>query len=126
MFGQAPQPPPLPPFCFQLPRLWTLIARIASTPALIHDRSASLVLWALFDTAGDRLLQVYGKQVAKLVKTIGARCNQDGLGGVGEEMLVGGKAGKEGRPDRARLGLLLEKWMKEGKVGDPSGREVDP
>ncbi|KAG8912938.1 hypothetical protein FRC01_004824, partial [Tulasnella sp. 417] len=126
VFGQAPQPPPFPPYYFQLPRLWTLIARIASTPALIHDRSASLVLVAVIDTAGDRLLQTYGKQVVKLVKTIGARCSQDGLVGVGEEMLVGGKAGKEGRPDRARLGLLLEKWMKEGKVGDPSGREVDP
>lgn len=123
VFGQAPQES-FPPYCFQLPRLWTLIARIASTPALIYDRSAPLVLFALIDTAGDRLLQAYGKQVVKLVKTIGARCSQDGLVGVEEEMLVGGKAGKEGRPDRARLGLLLEKWMKEGKVGDPSGREV--
>ncbi|KAG9016023.1 hypothetical protein FRB90_003815 [Tulasnella sp. 427] len=126
VFGQAPQPPPFPPYCFQLPRLWTLLARIASTPALIHDRSASLVLVALINTAGDRLMQVYGKQVVKLVKTIGARCHQDGPVGVNEDMLVGGKAGKEGRPDRARLGLLLEKWMKEGKVGDPSGRDVGP
>jgi len=103
------------PYHFQLPRLWTLLARIATTAPLIYDRTAPQVLYALIETAGDRLLEVYGKQVVKMMKTIGKRC----VMADGDEVV----GGKDGKASRVRLGLLLDKWQKEGKVGGV-GRDV--
>ncbi|KAG8905447.1 hypothetical protein FRB99_008944 [Tulasnella sp. 403] len=103
---------------FQIPRLWTLLARLVSTPQLVADRALPQVLYALIETGGDRLLEVYGRQVIKMMKTVGKRCMTEGP----EEELIGGKDGKGAR---VRLGLLLEKWQKEGKVAS-TGRDIGP
>jgi len=114
--GFAQPAPSSLPYSFQLPRLWTLLARISSTPQLIYDRAAPQIIYALVETAGDKLLEVYGKQVIKMMKTIGKRCVMDD----GDEVV----GGREGKAARVRLGLLLDKWAKEGKVGGV-GREVE-
>jgi len=49
------------------------------------------------------------------MKTIGKRC----VMADGDEVV----GGKDGKASRVRLGLLLDKWQKEGKVGGV-GRDV--
>ncbi|KAG8938028.1 hypothetical protein FRC03_007704 [Tulasnella sp. 419] len=127
--GFAPPPYIIPaPYAFQLPRLWTLLSRILSTPRLLEDPSAPQILFGVIEIAGDRALSVYGKQFAKIRRMLMRRClmSEAELNAAGGP-IVGGAAGKDGVASRMRLGLALEKWDKgeAPKIG-PDGREMNP
>lgn len=114
-----PQPSTLstaiPPI-FQFHRTWTWFARVASNTPLLENRAAAQLIYAVVEVAGDKALAVYGRQMAKWRRTVGGRCMEDGPAGES----VGGRDGKAAR---MRLGLLLQKWEKEGAVGG-EGRDV--
>ncbi|KAG9094944.1 hypothetical protein FRC07_011175, partial [Ceratobasidium sp. 392] len=124
---QSPLPPSLPfpatpnpliagspqasiPSVFRLPRLWTLLARILNSPGILNQAPAPQVLSVLLEVAGDRLNEVYGAQFKKLMGAVG-------------EAVKGGVGGESETPARVRLGLLVERWGREGSFG-LEGREL--
>lgn len=101
------------PYPFQFPRLWTLLARIGSSN-LLSDKAAPQIICALLETAGDRLLEVYGVQAWKMLKTIESRC----LLGDFEDWT--GEKDVEVTIERERLlDLLLRIRMRHGKPTSP-------
>jgi nucleoporin GLE1 len=119
---QSPLPPALQsdpskaPYTFQLARLWTWLARILGTPTLLTNTAAPSLLAAAIETGGDRAVEAWGKQITKIRNTLGRKVMEEGSSNV-----IGGQEGNAGK---VRLGLLLEKWAKEGKL-DPVGRQFD-
>ncbi|KAF8601298.1 hypothetical protein BDV93DRAFT_524884 [Ceratobasidium sp. AG-I] len=109
-FPAASSPLASVPAPFRLPRLWTLLARILNSPELLGQPPAPQVLSVLLEVAGDRLNTVYGAQFRKLMGAVGATV-QAGVGGENET------------PARVRLGLLVERWEREGSFG-LEGREL--
>jgi hypothetical protein len=99
----------IPPM-FRLPRLWTLLARMLNSRELLGQAPAPQVLSVILEVAGDRLNEVYGAQFKKLMGAVGDAV-RNGVGGEGET------------PARVRLGLLTEKWEREGSFG-LEGREL--
>jgi nucleoporin GLE1 len=104
------------PYPFQFTRIWAWLARMLNNDVLLRDRAAPQLIFAVIETAGDSLQIAYGKQISKLRRGLGKRCLLEGEAGE----VVGGK---EGKAPRMRLGLMLDKWEKEGKVGGV-GRDV--
>ncbi|KAG9095484.1 hypothetical protein FRC06_009758, partial [Ceratobasidium sp. 370] len=92
------------PSVFRLPRLWTLLARILNSRELLGQAPAPQVLSVILEVAGDRLHEVYGVQFKKLMGAVGDAVKH-GVGGEGET------------PARVRLGLLVERWEREGSFG---------
>ncbi|CCO33533.1 Nucleoporin GLE1 AltName: Full=Nuclear pore protein GLE1 [Rhizoctonia solani AG-1 IB] len=92
-------PPP-----FRLPKLWTWLARVLNSPDLLSSPSAPQCLSALPEVAGDRLCETYGTQFTKLMKAVG-------------EVVAKGVRGEGETGARVRLGLMVERWEKEGKLG---------
>jgi len=85
------------------------------TPAN-RGQGRSACVYAVIEVAGERALEVFGKQMAKMRRVLAKKCLDEGPGGE----VVGGKDGKAGR---MRLGLMLEKWEREGKLSS-IGRDV--
>ncbi|KAG8734178.1 hypothetical protein FRC10_011924, partial [Ceratobasidium sp. 414] len=98
------------PAVFRLPRLWTLLARVLNSRDLQSQAPAPQVLSVILEVAGDRLDEVYGVQFKKLMGAVGDAV-KNGVGGEGET------------PARVRLGLLVERWGREGSFG-LEGREL--
>ncbi|CCO32010.1 Nucleoporin GLE1 AltName: Full=Nuclear pore protein GLE1 [Rhizoctonia solani AG-1 IB] len=92
-------PPP-----FRLPKLWTWLARVLNSPELLSSPSAPQCLSAVLEVAGDRLCETYGTQFTKLMKAVG-------------EVVAKGVGGEGETGARVRLGLMVERWEKEGKLG---------
>ncbi|CCO37657.1 Nucleoporin gle1 AltName: Full=Nuclear pore protein gle1 [Rhizoctonia solani AG-1 IB] len=92
-------PPP-----FRLPKLWTWLARVLNSPELLSSPSAPQCLSAVLEVAGDRLSETYGAQFTKLMKAVG-------------EVVAKGVGGEGETGARVRLGLMVERWEKEGKLG---------
>lgn len=109
-FPAASSPLASVPAPFRLPRLWTLLARILNSPELLSQPPAPQVLSVILEVAGDRLNTVYGAQFRKLMAVVGAAVRA-GVGGENET------------PARVRLGLLVERWEREGSFG-LEGREL--
>ncbi|KAG8876478.1 hypothetical protein FRB97_004139 [Tulasnella sp. 331] len=105
----------IPPI-FQFHRTWTWFARVASNTLLLENRAAAQLIYAVVEVAGDKALAVYGKQMVKWRRTLGRRCMDEGP--LGESV-----GGKDGKAARTRLGLLLQKWEKDGAIGG-EGRDV--
>lgn len=105
----------IPP-AFQLPRLWTWLARVLSDAPLLQDRAAPQLIAAVIETGGDKAAEVWGKQIGKVRVMLGKKCFEQG-----SSAAIGGKDGNAGR---VRLGLVLEKWDKEKKI-NPAGRQFD-
>jgi hypothetical protein len=84
----------------------------------MRNSVAPHVLAAALETAGDRALEVYGRQMAKIRDALGRKAfdTADPIGG----SLEGG----EGRAGRVRLGLMLEQWVMDGYLR-PDGREFE-
>ena len=122
LYAAVLQTPPLTPdpsttpYPFQFPRLWTWLARMMSNEVLLRDRAAPQLIFAVVETTGNSLQFAYGKQITKLRRGLRNRCLMDGA--LGEAV-----GGKEGKAPRMRLGLMLEKWESEGKIGGV-GRDV--
>ncbi|KAG9000294.1 hypothetical protein FRB94_005556 [Tulasnella sp. JGI-2019a] len=105
----------IPPI-FQFHRTWTWFARVASNMPLLENRAAAQLMYAVVEVTGDKAIAVYGRQMVKWRRTIGKRCMDEGPDGES----IGGR---DGKPARIRLGLLLQKWEKEGAVGG-EGRDA--
>ncbi|KDN33508.1 hypothetical protein RSAG8_13401, partial [Rhizoctonia solani AG-8 WAC10335] len=99
-------PPP-----FRLSRLWTWLARVLNSADLLGSPPAPQFLSVVLEVAGDRLAETYGGQFRKLMKAVGEVVSK----GVGGESETGA---------RVRLGLIVERWEREGKFG-LDGREVE-
>ncbi|CUA78447.1 Nucleoporin gle1 [Rhizoctonia solani] len=92
------------PAQFRLTRLWTWLARVLNSREMLGSSSAPQCLSVVLEVGGDRMAETFGGQFKKL------------LGAVNE--VVGRGVGGEGETGaRVRLGLLLERWEKEGKFG---------
>lgn len=100
-------------------RFWTWIARLTGNAALMQNPVAPHVLAAGLEAAGDRAMDVYGRQMMKMVNLLGARAFDNS--GVNP---IGGPEGGEGKAGRIRLGILLEEWTKNGPL-NPEGRNFD-
>ncbi|KAF8704523.1 GLE1-like protein, partial [Rhizoctonia solani] len=99
------------PAQFRLAKLWTWLARVLNSGELLRSCSAPQCLSVVLEVAGDGLCEAYGTQFRKL------------MGCVREA--VGKGAGGEGETGaRVRLGLMVERWEKEGKFG-LEGRNVE-
>ncbi|QRW20540.1 nucleoporin GLE1 [Rhizoctonia solani] len=99
------------PAPFRLAKLWTWLARVLNSGELLSSCSAPQCLSVVLEVAGDGLCEAYGTQFRKL------------MGCVREA--VGKGAGGEGETGaRVRLGLMVERWEKEGKFG-LEGRNVE-
>ncbi|GAB1521028.1 hypothetical protein RhiTH_004118 [Rhizoctonia solani] len=99
------------PAQFRLAKLWTWLARVLNSVELLRSCSAPQCLSVVLEVAGDGLCEAYGTQFRKL------------MGCVREA--VGKGAGGEGETGaRVRLGLMVERWDKEGKFG-LEGRNVE-
>ncbi|CCO33344.1 Nucleoporin GLE1 AltName: Full=Nuclear pore protein GLE1 [Rhizoctonia solani AG-1 IB] len=92
------------PLPFRLPKLWTWLARVLNSPDLLSSPSAPQCLSAVLEVAGDRLCETYGGQFTKLMKAVG-------------EVVAKGVGGEGETGARVRLGLMVERWEKEGKLG---------
>ncbi|CAE7150194.1 unnamed protein product [Rhizoctonia solani] len=99
-------PPP-----FRLPKLWTWLARVLNSAELLASPSAPQCLSVVLEVAGDRLAEAYGGQFGKLIKAVGEVVSK----GVGGESETGA---------RVRLGLMVERWSREGKFG-LEGRQAE-
>ncbi|CCO34354.1 Nucleoporin GLE1 AltName: Full=Nuclear pore protein GLE1 [Rhizoctonia solani AG-1 IB] len=99
-------PPP-----FRLPKLWTWLARVLNSPDLLSSPSAPQCLSSVLEVAGDRLCETYGGQFTKLMKAVG-------------EVVAKGVGGEGETGARVRLGLMVERWEREGKLG-LEGRNVE-
>ncbi|KAG8737664.1 hypothetical protein FRC11_001893, partial [Ceratobasidium sp. 423] len=99
------------PLPFRLPKLWTWLARVLNSPDLLGSPSAPQCLSVVLEVAGDKLSETYGGQFKKLMKSVGEAVAK-GVGGEGETGA------------RMRLGLMIERWEKEGKFG-LEGRQVE-
>jgi nucleoporin GLE1 len=99
------------PLPFRLPKLWTWLARVLNSPDLLSSPSAPQCLSAVLEVAGDRLCETYGGQFTKLMKAVG-------------EVVAKGVGGEGETGARVRLGLMVERWEKEGKLG-LEGRNVE-
>lgn len=86
-----------------------------SNPIAPHVVAAGL------EIAGDRAMEVYGKQMVKMRDLLGRKAF-DATGASGE--LIGGRESGEGKAGRVRLGLVLEEWVKNGKL-NPPGRILE-
>lgn len=121
---QSPLPPAFAsnpaavPYPFQLPRLWTWLARVTNDPGLMRDRASPHVLAAVIEAAGDCAADAWGKQIIKFRRVLGRKAlEKDG----DANSLLGGQEGSAGR---VRLGVILEKWEMQGKI-EPKGREMN-
>ncbi|KAJ1305570.1 hypothetical protein OPQ81_000570 [Rhizoctonia solani] len=99
------------PAPFRLPKLWAWLARVLNSSELLGSPCAPQCLSVVLEVAGDRLSEVYGVQFGKLVRVVKEAVTR-GVGGEGETGA------------RVRLGLMVERWEKEGKFG-LEGREVE-
>ncbi|KAB5589252.1 Nucleoporin [Ceratobasidium theobromae] len=110
-----PLPAPLKPESisapFRLPRMWTWLARVLNSPEMLGLSSAPQCLGVVLEVAGDRLFEVYEGQFAKLMKAVSEVVTK-GVGGEGETGA------------RVRLGLMVERWQREGKFG-LDGRNIE-
>lgn len=105
----------IPPI-FQFHRTWTWLAPISNNNQLSSNKAAPQVIFAVVDVVGNSMMAVYGEQMVKWRRTVGAKCMDESPGGE----VVGGS---EGKATRVRLGLMLQKWEKEGKISG-EGREI--
>ncbi|KAF9508515.1 hypothetical protein BS47DRAFT_1397742 [Hydnum rufescens UP504] len=105
------------PAYLRFPRFWTWLARLVGNSDLMSDPAASHLLACALETAGDRAMEVWGKQMVKLRAALGRKAFEAD----GSVHLLGGEEGKAGR---IRLGLLLDAWQKNGAI-HPPGREYD-
>ena len=105
------------PMYLRFPRFWTWLARLVGNSDLMSDSAAPHILACALETAGDRAMETWGKQMVKLQTTLGRKAFEAD-GSVG---LLGGEEGKAGR---VRLGLLLDGWQKSGAIR-PAGREYE-
>jgi nucleoporin GLE1 len=106
--GHPPYPtfsPSLIPQPFRLPTLWTWTAAL-TRPSLAQLEITPLLLAAMLDTAGGKLVGTYGKQWVKLLRVLqrGLKQGEVGLGGGS----VKNRSGVE------RLNLVLEGWERNG------------
>ncbi|KAL5634301.1 hypothetical protein ACGC1H_006195 [Rhizoctonia solani] len=99
-------PPP-----FRLPKLWTWIARVLNSSELLSSPAAPQCLSVVLEVAGDRLAETYGAQFRKLMRSVG-------------EVVTKGVGGESETGARVRLGLMVERWEKEGKFG-LDGRQAE-
>ena len=106
----------IPPY-LRFSRFWTWIARLVGNSDLMSDSAAPHILACALETAGDRAMETWGRQMHKL-RTVLGRKAFEADGSVG---LLGGEEGKAGR---VRLGLLLDGWQKNGAIR-PAGREYE-
>ncbi|KDQ11525.1 hypothetical protein BOTBODRAFT_189727 [Botryobasidium botryosum FD-172 SS1] len=119
---QSPLPPALEsnpasvPYPFQLPRLWTWLARVMNDPTLTRSRAAPLVIGGILEAAGDRAAEIWGKQIGKLRRALGRKAMEKD----GDDVL----GGKDGDAGRVRLAIILERWEASGKIA-PKGRDMD-
>ncbi|GAA6010532.1 hypothetical protein JCM10207_001349 [Rhodosporidiobolus poonsookiae] len=85
-------------------------------PPLVGLEPAPLLLVTFLEVAGQTLLELYGRQMAKLLECLLRE-------GIREE-----KAGfaEKAKSSRVRLMLALEDWEKKGRLETAAGRECDP
>ncbi|KAH7318912.1 GLE1-like protein-domain-containing protein [Rhizoctonia solani] len=96
---------------FRLPKLWTWLARMLNSPNLLRSPFAPQCLSVMLEVAGDKLSETYGGQFRKLMKSV-------------EEVVAKGVGGEGETGARVRLGLMVERWQKEGKFG-LDGRQIE-
>ncbi|KDE06516.1 hypothetical protein MVLG_03167 [Microbotryum lychnidis-dioicae p1A1 Lamole] len=99
---------------FRLAAGWRWIVLILRVP-LVGLQPTPQVLGSFLEIAGERLLEVYGKQFAKILEVL---------------LREGIREGKAGFSDKSvsstvRLTLWLEEWEKKGKVEITQGRKPD-
>ncbi|GAA5886307.1 hypothetical protein JCM6882_001598 [Rhodosporidiobolus microsporus] len=85
-------------------------------PPLVGLEPTPLLLVTFLEIAGQTLLELYGRQFAKLLEVV----LREGIRGEQEKVWS-----EKARSSRVRLGLWLEDW-EGGKVEKVQGREVDP
>lgn len=85
-------------------------------PPLVGLEPTPLLLVTFLEIAGQTLLELYGRQFAKLLEVL----LREGIRG--EQQAVWSEKAKS---SRVRLGLWLEDWER-GKMEVVQGREVDP
>ncbi|KAF8511435.1 GLE1-like protein-domain-containing protein [Gautieria morchelliformis] len=106
-------PQPLPPL-WSLPRLWTYITRLTSTPILLRSDMAMQIITAFLVVGGVRARQVWGDQFVRLLEMLykGIQQTSDARSDSREpDPKQVGASGPEGRSGRVRVVLEIEKVM---------------
>lgn len=105
------------PAPFRMTRFWTWLARLVANADLMSDQAAPHILACALETAGDRAMEIWGKQMEKMVTAIARKA-------LDNSATNGPLGGNEGKGGKVRLGLLLESWQKKGAIR-PEGREME-
>ncbi|MCO5562938.1 hypothetical protein L7F22_016574 [Adiantum nelumboides] len=106
------------PSHFRLRALWAWQARMVSPRMMEHTITPALFS-VLIEVAGPVVLTGFGKQTSKLWKLIRIEGLQNGKAGFTKQ--------QSANSARVRLELLLDEWIKTGKVeGATGGREMAP
>lgn len=106
------------PSHFRLRALWSWQARMISPNMMEHSITPALFS-VLIEIAGPILLLGYGKQISKMWKLIRLEGIQNGKAGFTKQQTANSA--------RVRLELLLDEWIKTGKIeGATGGREMAP
>ncbi|KAF8573352.1 hypothetical protein K439DRAFT_1621586 [Ramaria rubella] len=103
----------MPPL-WALPRYWTYIARLTSTPVLLRSDMAMQILASALEVGGARAKRVWGNQFIKVLGLLykGIQNTSDALTESREvELKQVGASGPEGRAGRVKLLLEIENVM---------------
>lgn len=85
-------------------------------PPLIGLEPTPLLLVTFLEIAGEGLLEIYGRQLAKYLEVLLREGMREGKAGFSEKA----------KSSTVRLLLWLEDWEKKGVVESAPGRQVDP
>ncbi|PWN33602.1 GLE1-domain-containing protein [Meira miltonrushii] len=106
------------PAHFRLRALWAWQARMISPRMMEHTITPALFS-VMIEIAGPKVLTGYGKQTSKVWKLIRIEGLQNGKAGFTKQ--------QSANSARVRLELLLDEWIKTGRVeGATGGREMAP
>ncbi|SCV69391.1 BQ2448_2411 [Microbotryum intermedium] len=100
---------------FRLSAGWRWIVLILRVP-LVGLQPTPQLLGSFFEIAGERLLEVYGRQFAKVLEVVLKEGIREGKAGFNDKSVS----------STVRLTLWLEEWEKNGKVEQTQGRRPDP